>query len=165
MTELTYMRLRELLSYDPETGEFRWRVRTINRIPAGTLAGTINNQGYAQVSIDGRLYKRSRLVWLHVHGRWPASTIDHVNRRRDDDRLGNLREASYAQNNANRKSKGRFGIKGVYLNKRGKFVAEIRFEGKKLHLGTWHTAEEAGGAYRHFERLAYGGYAYAARAQ
>lgn len=41
------------------------------------------------VTIDGRKYARSNLVYAHVHGRWP-SRLGHRNGDRTDDRPQNL---------------------------------------------------------------------------
>lgn len=98
---LTAERLRELLTYDPETGEFRWRYTRGCRA-RGQIAGTVTCLGYLTIAIDGRKYKAHRLAWLHVHGEWPYPEIDHINRIKLDNRLVNLRRATRAENNANR---------------------------------------------------------------
>ena len=38
---LTQERLKELLSYDPATGDFTWKIQSGNRISVGMVAGTI----------------------------------------------------------------------------------------------------------------------------
>ena len=63
---LTQARLKELLSYDPITGEFHRRV-SVRRWRAGERAGCYDpTNGYVLIRVDGRLYKGhpARLV-LH----------------------------------------------------------------------------------------------------
>ena len=82
-TELTSSRLREVVSYDPDTGIFRrltkWGSQNIGDIP-----GTQSPQGYWYIGIDGRAHPAHRLAWLYVHGSWPNGDIDHINRNRLD---------------------------------------------------------------------------------
>ena len=42
-----------------------------------------------------------------------------------------------------KKSKNKTGFKGVFVNKQGKFVAQICLNYKRMHLGTFDTAENA----------------------
>jgi hypothetical protein len=72
--------------------------------------------------------------------------IDHRNRDGLDNRRCNLRAATSAQNQANRRGWGRCGFKGTYLN-RGKYVAAIAPHGRTRNLGTFGTVEEAAEAY------------------
>lgn len=66
---VTAERLRDVLDYDADTGLFRWKARTSNRVRVGSVAGAHSHVlGYVMISIDGRLYKAHRLAWLHVHG-------------------------------------------------------------------------------------------------
>jgi hypothetical protein len=102
--------VRKRLEYDPDTGVFTWKPRTIgstadkiwNTRFAGEVAGTINNKGYRQIWIDGKSYMTARLAWLYVHDEWPNNQIDHINRVRDDDRLVNLRDVAPTENCNNR---------------------------------------------------------------
>ncbi len=98
---LTAERLRELLTYDPETGHFRW-VFTKGCRAGGQIAGTVRRDGYLCIAVDGRKHKAHRLAWFYMHGRWPHPEIDHINRSKLDNRLCNLREATRVENNANR---------------------------------------------------------------
>ncbi len=49
---ITAERLRQLLSYDPESGLFVWRVGRGKAKP-GSVAGTVNDDGYIIIGIDG----------------------------------------------------------------------------------------------------------------
>jgi hypothetical protein len=99
--------VRSRLQYDPETGVFIWKPKAAankiwNMRYAGEIAGTINNQGYRRISIGREGYMAGRLAWLIVHGEWPENEIDHINRKRDDDRLVNLRDVTHTDNQNNR---------------------------------------------------------------
>lgn len=158
---LTAKRVRELFSYDPETGNLHWRERPSMKVMAGDAAG--NRLGeYLQITIDTRRYMAHRLVWLHVTGRWPKEQIDHINGKKSDNRFENLREATAAENTRNRKPhKGkRFGLKGISQHGENSFRAMIWVNGKNRHLGSFPTKEEAAEAYRRAARKHFGGFAH-----
>lgn len=146
---ITHQRLKDLLNYDPETGEFTWLASRTGTARAGTIAGRVNH-GYRRISIDGTKYLAHRLAWLHVHGAWPAGDIDHIDMNRSNNRIANLREATTSQNKGNSRaySNNTSGVKGVCWNKNGRFwQAQIRFQGKKLHLGCFGDINDAAAAY------------------
>lgn len=147
---LTSERLRELLDYDPETGVFTWRVNASSRAQVGSVAGSPKAKGYRGIRVEGRSYYEHRLAWLHIHGEWPASHMDHINGVRDDNRLVNLREATATENQQNRIADKRntSGVLGVsWCSRDGKWLAQIRLDGKRKYLGRFDTVEEAGAAY------------------
>jgi hypothetical protein len=105
---LTAERLRELLHYDPDTGDFTWRTAR-KRIPAGAIAGTVE-RGFRRITIGGGRhgprYSAHRLAWLYMTGAWPNGYLDHINRDPDDNRFANLRLATNSQNQANTRGLG-----------------------------------------------------------
>lgn len=143
-------RLREVIKYDPDTGEFRWRIATGARCKAGTVAGCVDKKyGYRLISIDGIMYRGCRLAWLYMKGVWPEKQIDHINRVRSDDRWENLREATSSEQKMNRKVReNTTGFRGVTLHKpSGLYNARI-MAGRIGHsLGYFKTAAEASAAY------------------
>lgn len=147
MTKLTADRLRELVSYDPATGEMRWRVRASQRCRAGDLVGSAHVDGYRATCIEGRACLLHRVIWLYVHGEWPVSQIDHINGDRADNRLANLRPATPAQQTGNtrRYSRNTSGVKGVSWYAKGrKWHAQVGVK----HLGYFDTKEDAADAYQ-----------------
>lgn len=126
---------------------------------AGRLAGGVWRCGYWMVSIGGRRLKRSRVVFALVHGRWPVE-VDHINRDSADDRPENLREATRAQNNQNRRAyrKRSEWPRGVYRRK-NRYEALIGVSGKRLYLGRFDTPSEASDAYEAARREMYGSFA------
>lgn len=142
-------RLVSLLSYDANTGSFVWLA---NRrcIRAGTVAGTVSSRGYLTIKIDGLLYPAHRLAWFYVNGVMPDKELDHINRRRLDNRIGNLRLATSGQNKLNTeiRTDNLTGVRGVsYCATRKKFVAQIAHQGKKKNLGRYASLSEAQAAY------------------
>lgn len=146
MIELTAARLRELLHYEPETGQLYWRVSPNRKIRPGQRAGSATGQGYTRVVFGGRGYLVHRLIWLHVHGHWPAGEIDHINRDGTDNRLSNLRDADRALNNQNRRGWSRRSSPGV-RSVGGSWQARIQVNGERILIGSYETAEAANSAY------------------
>src|SRR3990167_3456923 len=147
---LTTERLREVLHYDPETGECTWLSSPKNRARAGRVAGSIMKIGYREISIDGRHYLAHRLVFFYMTGKWPADQVDHKNGDPLDNRWRNLRNASCAQNqhNQRRHRTNTSGFKGVGFDKNSnRWRARIRANGKRYWLGVFDTAEAAHAAY------------------
>ena len=142
---ITQERLQSLLTYDPDTGEFRWRVDRGSRAKAGRLAGSRNSEGYVHIQIGSVKHKAHRLAWLYTHGEHPAE-IDHINRVKDDNRIVNLRSVTHAQNGQNQKrpKNNTSGHIGVDFHRRsGKWRARIKVDGKLRDLGYFETADEA----------------------
>jgi len=144
---LTSARLRELLKYDPATGQWEWIVRRSGTWP-GRKAGTPNGEGRIQIRIDGTKHYSARLAWLYMTGEWPADDIDHKNRINNDDRWENLRPASRSQNCTNViRQPGIHGLpRGVHKVGRG-FQARISIDRKRINLGFFYTPDEAHKAY------------------
>ena len=139
--------VRELFHFDPETGVFtRLVTRQGAGARAGDIAGTRKPSGYLSIWICGANYAAHRLAWLYVHGTWPAGQIDHINRKRDDNRIANLRVVTHAENQQNHgvRKASKSGYKGVTWSKRHRtWVARIWFNGKAYSLG-FHKTPEAG---------------------
>lgn len=116
-------RLKEMLIYYPETGIFIWNERRRGR-KFGQIAGNLNKvSGYVCIVIDGNNYLAHRLAWLYVHGDFPSgeqSFIDHINGKKGDNRIVNLRKASHKENHRNKPitSNNSSGITGVTREKR-----------------------------------------------
>jgi len=161
----TSERLRELFSYDPDTGVFVRLVRTNPRVHVGDVAGCISSAGYLRIRVDIGQYYAHRLAFLYMTGSWPTFDIDHKNGNGLDNRWDNLRSATRSQNMANTKLPltNTSGYKGVRWDKaRGKWRAEIRIKGRSRHLGLFATAEEAHAAYMEKAREVFGEFARAA---
>lgn len=162
---LTAERLRALLSYCPETGEFRWLVTNSKRRMAGSAAGDRKPSGYIIIGIDGHRYRAHRLAWLFMTGQWPAHQVDHRDNDRANNKWLNLRAADNAQNQANskRQRNNTSGFKGVYWNtQRQKWAAKINPGRRQVHLGFFDDPKIAHEAYVRGAKRFFGEFARAA---
>jgi hypothetical protein len=129
---------------------------------AGREAGTrLDERGYIQIHVIGKLYLAHRLAWLHTTGEWPKAEIDHKDRKPGNNRISNLREASHSQNHANRgRVPNSSGVRGVSWCKRDRnWLAQIKLGGKAYRLGQFATIAEARAVYvaakqKHFGEFA-----------
>lgn len=138
--------VRSLLSYDPETGDVRWRVNRCARAKAGDLAGSRHTTGYRRVMIDGKNYTATRIAWVIMTGGWPSGVVDHKDGDPTNDRWSNLRVAPRWANLANSKvrSNCKSGFKGVCQTPAGtRWVAYFHVAGRTHYLGSFLTIEEA----------------------
>jgi hypothetical protein len=160
--------LRELIAYNPETGEMRWLPRpreafkresnfkAWNKHSAGKLAvNTPEREGYRHGDILGRTYKAHRVAWALYHGEWPADQIDHINGDKADNRIANLRVVSNAENNKNTSisKRNKTGVLGVFYDKKNNvYLASICQNAQVINLGRFQTKEEAARARKQAER-------------
>lgn len=151
---LSLDRLKEVLEYHAETGAFTWKV-SHPRAAAGQIAGAKDHYGYVVIRIDGHLYKAHRLAWLYVYGEWPKKGLDHINRKKDDNRIDNLRLADQSLNmhNVDARCNSKSGVSGVVWRKdRNKWRASIRIGYKNIWLGSYTAKEDAIAARRKAEK-------------
>ena len=149
-TELTAERLRELLSYDPATGQFI-RKATSRTDQIGSVAYTAHTSGYSRFSVGHKKYYAHRLAWMYVYGVWPGGDVDHINHDKTDNRISNLRDVSRSVNNQNQirgQRGGSSNVLGVSWDKRlKKWAASIGVFKKNIHLGMFDAKEDAHAAY------------------
>lgn len=140
---LNLERARSLFKYDSITGRLVC-IKSEGRRRAG-----FTYKNYGTILVDGVHYKIHRLIWFIEKGEWPKELLDHKDRNHKHNKLGNLREATYSQNQYNKIQVGATGYPGVTKRNRPKpYLAKIRVEGKRINLGSFYTAEEAAEAYR-----------------
>ena len=152
--DLTAQRLRELLSYNAETGQFTWLDRRKSAISRSGLAGFVVKDRYRAINIDGRRHFAHRLAWLYVTGSWPNNDIDHINCIPSDNRFCNLRDVSRRTNSENQRAGRRGGLIGTAYHKAsGKWRALIGVDYKVKTLGYFETAEQAHARYLEAKRV------------
>lgn len=150
------------LDYAPETGVFRWRIRSGPRGNPGSVAGNWKASGYVEIRLRGKIYKAHRLAWLCAYGAWPDLPVDHINQNKSDNRIANLRLATVGQNCCNKGARrdSKSGVKGVcWYKKLGRWVAQIEHRGEPYHLGYFHSIDEAAAAYAEAAKRLHGEFA------
>jgi hypothetical protein len=152
MSQITQERIKELFDY--QDGQLirkvgRGKNGSSSRWKAGTSLGHTVDAGYVLASVDYKMYKLHRLIWLWHFGVFPKNHIDHIDGNPSNNRIENLREATDAQNMQNQRKPRRnnkLGWQGVYqVNDR--FRAVLTTDGKAKHLGYFKTPEEAHASY------------------
>ena len=90
----------------------------------------------------------------------PGEIVDHVDGDVLNNRRSNLRLATHTDNMRNRKLQvnNKSGYTGVRI-RRSRWVAEIRVNGKKIHLGYFDNAEDAYKAYQNAASKYFGEFA------
>ena len=142
---LTQEYLKSILDYDLDTGVFTWKVNKSKRAKAGDVAGWIYN-GYWEIEIDHKKYKAHRLAWLYVYGEMPKNLIDHIDNDRSNNRISNLREATYQTNSENYKTPktNKSGVKNVSWYKNlDKWVVSMSIKKTKKTIGYFDDLELA----------------------
>lgn len=143
---ISHERLEYLLKYNPKTGKFTWKNPTSNKIKKGSKAGTLNEDGYIIIRLDGKNYRAHRLAYFYVTRTWPTEIIDHKNTIRHDNSWLNLRHISIANNNKNTSTPitNTSGIKGVYWCKTSnRWIAQIYRNSKRVYLGSFTEIDKA----------------------
>lgn len=165
-SDITPELCRQLLDYDPDTGELTWLprdaamfgdsecnggVRTAawqtarwNTRYSGQPAFTsIDSTGYRSGRILNITFRAHRVIWAIAHGYWP-DVIDHIDGDTTNNRLRNLRNVDTATNAVNtaRPSNNTSGHVGVY-RRFNKWVAQINHNGTTRRIGAYDTIGEA----------------------
>ena len=111
--------LHQLFEY--RDGAIYWKVMRSGMAKAGSQAGCVNGRGYLAVGINFKKYLVHRIIWA-MHGNDPVAMLDHINGDTADNRIENLRAATYESNNCNARLSKRntSGYKGVSWNSKVK---------------------------------------------
>lgn len=154
---LTLKRAQELFDVDFEAGELYWRINLNKHNLIGCRAGWTNSEGYRKIKVGGTEYFACKIIWLLYYEVYPEHIVDHEDRNRWNDSIGNLRKANSTQNvvNGNLRFDNTSGYRGV--SKQGdKWRAYYSINGAYQHIGTYNTAKEAQQAYFNIASTVYG---------
>lgn len=157
--DITPELLRQLLRYEPLSGDLFWLERKRHLFSSDSLCkrwntihkdkiatSYVNKDGYKQICIFGVVHKAHRVVWAHQIGDWPKRSIDHINGIRSDNRIQNLRDVSTLENcrNSRKRKSNKSGFTGVSWNKRQrKWHAVISIDCKTTHIGFFKEKSDA----------------------
>jgi len=168
--------LRQLFSYERDTGLLRWRPLPASMFPdrrshktwttkfCGEIAGYVfENSGmhYREVCFKKNKWRAHRVVWKMHYGVEPPEIIDHVDGDGTNNKIENLRAATVCQNgwNVKRSTRNKSGYKGVsFNNQKKKWRAAIRVLKKDILIGYYKTPEEASDAYQKASASYHGGF-------
>jgi hypothetical protein len=105
-----------------------------------------NKKGYMKITLQNKKeFAIHRLMAIaYLDNPLNKKFVDHIDGKRDNNVITNLRWATIRENNINAKMKStnKCGVKGVGFEN-GKWRARIRINGKHKHLGYYNTIEEA----------------------
>lgn len=145
--DLTQELLAKVLKYDPLSGTLIWISNFHSKsVVPNSRAGYLKKSGYRGISLFGATYAEHHLIWFIYYGVWPKGQLDHINQKRDDNRIANLREVSVAENarNRSRNPDSKLGEHGIWFNRRTfKYVAEITLNGRKVYQKSFDDIDEA----------------------
>ena len=150
-------RLKEVLRYEPETGNF-YRLSGPDK---GKVAGT--KALYIQIKVDDVLCYGHHLAWVYMTGEWPTKEVDHRDTVKHNNRWLNLRLATSSQQKqnapvSNKPKTSRY--KGVFwLKGERKWVVKISVNRRCIYIGRFRDEDIAYAAYcaaakKHFGEFA-----------
>jgi hypothetical protein len=119
-----------------------------------------DGQGYATKRKPGTTLRMHRFIMGLIPG--DGKYVDHRNGNKLDNRRCNLRLCTNSQNMANQgmRSDNTSGYKGVSFDPRyKKYIAQIRVNGRHIHLGTFADPADAALAHDDAARLYFGEFA------
>ena len=143
---ITQKELKRILHYNPETGDFTWKVSYVAGQNIGQIADTTIKIGYSVIKINNRVHFAHRLAFLYMTGVFPENTVDHIDHNRANNVWSNLISVTHKINmkNQSKAKNNSSGMTGVIWHKlRKKWQAYIRINKKRIHLGNYNTEEEA----------------------
>ncbi len=76
LMKITPQRIKDVLSYDPETGSLTWKSKTSAWDRTGDEAAPLpNDKGYRYISLDKGDYLAHRLAWVIMKGEFPKGRL------------------------------------------------------------------------------------------
>lgn len=150
--------VRELLSYDQESGEFKWIKKPSDKIMVGQKAGHLATHGYISITIGKVHIYAHHIAWALMTGEWPKQ-IDHKDGNRANNSWNNLRKATTQQNAANKRKYPTASLPKGVKKSRKVYCAQIMFDGENIYLGTYKTPELAHEAYVQASKKYFGEFA------
>jgi hypothetical protein len=151
--------VQDLFEY--KEGELYWKVAKAQRLKVGDLAGTLINTGRKSTKINNKLYLNHRIIFLMFHGYLPKF-IDHIDNNPLNNKIENLREATFQQNQWNMKKplRNTSGSKNVsWYKPTKKWRVQLIVNKKTLNLGYYKDLELADLVAQEARNKYYGEYA------
>lgn len=146
MFKLTQCKLKEWLTYDPNSGIFIWNKDTHGKVKKGDIAGHLNGFGYITIKLLQINYRAHRLAFLYMTGHWPEMEVDHINQNKADNRWCNLRDVNRSTNCSNKsvQKNNQLGEKNISMDRAtGRYWVSITRQGIRKNIGGFMTSKEA----------------------
>jgi len=141
---ITQEQVKALFDYQ-EDGNLVRKVKTSNRVKVGEVVGWMTAKRYKAVHIDGKPEYIHRLIFLYHHGYIPEC-IDHIDNDPLNNRIENLRAASFGENMLNIRGfvGSKSGVKGVTWSESSKkWMVMCRVNKKPKYIGVYEDLELA----------------------
>lgn len=128
--------------------KFIWNERRSSKISESLEANSVDSRyKYLRVNVGGKLQMVHRVIAVLMGVKLGKNDfIDHIDHNRQNNKWENLRIVTKKENTKNLSvyKKNKLGVTGVYQHKDShRFIAHIRVNDRKLHLGCFKTLEEA----------------------
>jgi hypothetical protein len=124
---------------------FEYKDGVLYRRKNGKKAGTLHHTGYIQISHQRTSQNAHRMIFLMHHG-WLPEVIDHIDGNRANNKIENLRPASWRQNlqNMQLRPTNKSGCKNVsWCNTKRKWAVQLSINGRQTNLGRFDDLELA----------------------
>ena len=125
-------------TFEDKGGVLYWR-------KTGKKAGAIHHTGYIQIGFGHKQNNAHRLMFMLHHG-WVPEVIDHVDGDRSNNKIDNLRPATWSQNLQNMKLRpsNKTGCKNVSWSvAKKKWAVQLSINGRQTNLGRFDDLEFA----------------------
>ena len=137
--------IKQSVAYD--NGNLIWMGEDSRKRKKGKILGTKGNHGYLSFSINKKLYLNHRIVFAIHNGNFPerGMTVDHIDGNKLNNKIENLRIATYSQNLSNKISyNNTSGAKGVIWNPLNKnWRVRINYKKQKHEIGSFDCFDKA----------------------
>jgi hypothetical protein len=127
-----------------------WKSKIARKVIIGNEAGWFcKSSGYRKVKVYGKDYRAHRIIWDMLNPGDILSEneeVDHIDHDKTNNRPYNLRKVSRVGNGRNmpmnsNNTSGKTGV--TFSTEKGKWVAQIKVNYRKIHLGYFSDKNEA----------------------
>ena len=146
MAEIDFSLSKDLLHelFEYRDGFLFWKIARPH-VKVGQKAGQMGDRGYWRITINNRMYRSHRIIFLFHYGYLPTE-IDHIDGDKQNNKIENLRPASRSQNLFNKglSNKNTSGAKNVsWVKARNKWEVQMYVNKKKTFVGRFDDLEMA----------------------
>jgi hypothetical protein len=138
----TNQRLCEMFEYKDGV---LYRKISVQGAPKGIKSGISKSNGYEYSNVDGKKILNHRIIFALHHGYAPE-LVDHIDGNKKNNLIENLREATKAENNLNRKihKNNKCGKKNIHwIQKVKSWCVKLNVNKKRIHVGLFKDLELA----------------------